>query len=592
MKQFLTFFLATFLFQTHAFSQESVLSDTISYLKSGPGAINFGIKNLQGASTNSNKSGKSKRRYNAKRNELIVQFVSTLNLQDFISVVNATCPFAKQLKIEKTLSERKQIYLLSAAQITDRQALINFIENSPEVVSATWNAPVTFRDSIPNDELFDTQWSLERIGAPKVWEVSTGGTSVSGREIVVAVLDKGFEIIHPDLVGNIWKNLDEIPNDGIDNDGNSFVDDVYGWNFRANSPIFSVEPHGTAVSGIIGASGNNGIGTAGINWDVKLMYLAVQYVDEVVAAFDYVLNMRELYNQTNGEKGAYIVVTNGSFGIDKVGCEEQPAWGSLYDDLGQAGVLSVAATANGDWDVDMEGDIPTSCTSPYLITVTNTGEDDKRNPGAAYGAVSIDLGAPGQGIVTETTNGGFRSDFSGTSAACPHVAGSIALLYSLPCTILDSLALASPGECALLVRNAILENTDAVQSLASETVTGGRLNVYEGMKYLHAYCIGRASEREEGDFKEIYIEKKKLIRVYPNPTSDLIKIDYGNVDFNNVKIRVFNMLGQQVHYDLTATPTPFEPQTVEIDVKDWASGVYVINIFDLSKKISFSFVKI
>ncbi len=592
MKQVSTFFIALFLANSFTFSQEALLNDTNVLILSGPNTNRAALKESAEPTEAGSKSGKLSRRFSVKNNEFIIQFAPNTNLADFVASANATCRFAKQIKIEKILAERKQIYLLSASQILDRQAFIDFIKNKPEVVSASWNAPVNFRDSIPNDELFDTQWSLERIGAPKVWGVSTGGTTMSGHEIVVAVLDKGFEIIHPDLFENAWVNTAEIPNDGLDNDFNGFPDDVYGWNFRANSPVFAVEPHGTGVSGIIGASGNNSIGTAGINWDVKLMYLAVQYADEVIAAFNYVLDMRELYNQTNGEKGAFIVVTNGSFGIDKVSCNEQPAWGSLYDDLGQAGVLSVAATANGDWDVEVEGDIPTSCTSPYLIAVTNTGEDDKRDPGAAYGAESIDLGAPGQSIVTESTNGTFRSNFSGTSAACPHVSGSVALLYSLPCTLLDSLALSSPGECALLVRNAILENTDAVPSLASETVSGGRLNVYEAMKYLHAYCISRAPEREEGGFKELYVEKKGLIRVSPNPTSDLIQIDYGNVDFKDVKIRVFNMLGQQVHYDLVVSTTPFEAQTFTIDVKDWASGVYVINMFDLTKKISFSFVKI
>ncbi|MBK9013299.1 MAG: S8 family peptidase [Saprospiraceae bacterium] len=526
-----------------------------------------------------------------KLDQLIVQLHPGVAVADFVMDANATCRFAKQIKIEKTLSERQHIYLLSASQIIDRQAFIDFFVNKPTVVAASWNAPVSFRDSIPNDELFDTQWDMERIGAPKVWEVSAGGHTVNGHEIVVAVLDKGFEIIHPDLIANAWKNPGEIPNDGIDNDTNGLEDDVYGWNFRGPSPIFSVEKHGTSVSGIIGASGNNGIGTAGINWNVKLMFLGVEFVDEVIAAFNYALEMRELYNQTNGQEGAFVVVTNGSFGIDGVMCSEQPIWGSMYDLLGQAGVLNVAATANAEWDVDEVGDIPTSCPSDFLISVTNTGQDDKRVSGAAYGQVSIDLGAPGQSTSTSSTNGLYREDFSGTSSACPHVAGSVALLYSLPCTLIDSLALVAPAECALLVRNAILQNTDAVPSLANETVSGGRLNVYEAMKYLHAYCISNDSVRQEGNFKELYVGKKGLIQVTPNPTSNFINIDYGNVDFKDVKVRVFNMLGQEMIFNQVATPEPFKPQTITIDVKDWSTGVYVVNMFDLTRKISVSFVK-
>lgn len=528
---------------------------------------------------------------NGKLDQVIVQFRPEAVVADFVENANATCRFAKQIKLEKALAERFHIYLLSASQIFDRQAFISFLENKPEVVAASWNVQVSYRDSLPNDELFDSQWSMERIGAPKVWDISTGGQTTSGREIVVAVMDKGFEIIHPDLLANAWKNPGEIPNDGIDNDSNGFKDDIYGWNFRANSPIFSVERHGTAVAGVIGASGNNGIGTAGINWNVKMMYLAIEYVDEVIAAFNYVLNMRELYNQTNGEKGAFVVVTNGSFGIDQVKCSEQPIWGSLYDQLGQIGVLNVAATANGDWNVDDVGDIPTSCPSPFLISVTNTDQQDKRAPGSAFGKQSIDLGAPGQSTATTSTNGNYREDFSGTSAACPHVAGSVALLYSLPCSYLDSMAIANPVEAALVVRNAILLNTDAVSSLANETVSGGRLNVYEGMKYIHAYCIGREPERQEGNFKDLYLGQKDLIRVTPNPTSDVLFIDYGNVDFKGVKIRVFNMLGQEMILDQIAQPMPFQPQTIQINVKDWSTGVYVVNMFDLSRKVSVSFLK-
>ncbi len=527
-----------------------------------------------------------------KLDQVIIQLQPDVILADFVKDANAVSRFAKQLKIEKTLAERQRIYLLGASQILDRQAFILFLKNRPEVRSASWNAPVNYRDSIPNDTLYNLQWDMERIGAPKVWEVTTGGQTVHGHEIVVAVLDKGFDIIHPDLINNAWVNADEIPNDGIDNDGNGHEDDVYGWNFRQDSPIFSVEKHGTSVSGIIGASGNNGIGTAGINWDVKLMFLAVEYVDEVIAAFSYVLDMREKYNLTNGQAGAFVVVTNGSFGIDGVKCSEQPAWGAMYDPLGEAGVLSVAATANADWNVDEVGDIPTSCPSEFLISVTNTDQGDNRNAGAAYGPLNIDLGAPGQSTPTPSTGSTYREDFSGTSSACPHVAGSIALLYSLPCTDIDSLAFADPAECARLMREAILLNTDAVPSMANETVTGGRLNVYEAMKYLHSYCISRGPELEEGNFKELYVGSKSLVRVVPNPASDHLYIDYGNVDFKEVKIRVFNMLGQEMIFNQVGAPKPFEPQTIEIDVRDWSSGVYVVNMFDLSRKISVKFVKL
>jgi hypothetical protein len=529
-----------------------------------------------------------------KSNQLIVQLKEGAKIEQFVKRIHLMSgPIHPDFTIGylKSLSKRKNIHLFNLSYGSTKESTLNFFLDQPEVLSASWNAPVQFRDSIPNDELYPTQWNMERIGAPKVWEVTTGGTSFHGHEIVVAVLDKGFDLTHPDLVPNYWKNEAETPNDGIDNDGNGFVDDVYGWNFRQNSPIFPVERHGTSVNGIIGAVGNNGIGTAGINWNIKMMPLAIEYVDEVIAAFDYVLEMRERYNQSNGSEGAFVVATNGSFGIDGAPCDEYPQWSSMYDPMGQAGVLSVAATANQEWDVDQVGDIPTSCESEFLITVTNTGQDDNRADGSAFGKETIDLGAPGQSTSTTSLAAGYREDFSGTSSACPHVSGAIALLYSLPCAFIDSMALSAPATAAAMMRDAVLKNTAPIASLADETVTGGRLDVYEAMKYLHAYCIASEKEQAAGDFKEIYLGEKDLIRVRPNPTSDFLYIDYSSLDFRPLRIRVYNMLGQKMIADLEVEPTPFEEQTVKLNVSDWAAGMYVVNLFDLSRKISFKFRK-
>ncbi len=529
-----------------------------------------------------------------KSNQLIVQLKEGAAIEHFIDRINRKFqPIYPNFKIgyAMPLSKRRNIYRFTPLYGGDKEAVLDFFLDQPEILSAAWNAPLHFRDSIPNDKLYTSQWDMERIGAPKVWEVTTGGTSFHGHEIVVAVLDKGFDLTHPDLAANYWKNKAETPNDGIDNDGNGFVDDVFGWNFRQNSPIFPVERHGTSVNGIIGAVGNNDIGTAGINWNIKLMPLAIEYVDEVIAAFDYVLQMRELYNQTNGAEGAFVVVTNGSFGIDGASCEDYPQWGSMYDPLGEVGVLSVAATANQDWDVDKVGDIPTSCGSEFLITVTNTGEDDNRAAGSAFGKTTIDLGAPGQSTATTSLGAGYREDFSGTSSACPHVSGAIALLYSLPCSMIDSMALTVPATAAAMMRDAVLKNTTPISSLADETVTGGRLDVFEAMKYLHAYCIASESELADGNFKELYLGEKDLIRVRPNPTSDHLYIDYSNIDFRPLKIRVYNMLGQKMIADLKVEPSPFEEQTIGLKVSDWPTGVYVVNLFDLSRKISFTFRK-
>lgn len=178
----------------------------------------------------------NKKRY--KENLLILQFRQGFDATSYINNLNRQAFPVFTLRHIKSLSNRQNIHLYQPRLSENKQVILDYFLEQPNVISAAWNAPVQFRDSIPNDELYPTQWDLERIGAPKVWEVTTGGTSFHGHEIVVAVLDKGFDLAHPDLASNYWINEAEIPNDGLDNDGNGYVDDVRGWNFRQNSPLF------------------------------------------------------------------------------------------------------------------------------------------------------------------------------------------------------------------------------------------------------------------------------------------------------------------------------------------------------------------
>ncbi len=111
------------------------------------------------------------------------------------------------------------------------------------------------------------------------------------------------------------------------------------------------------------------------------------------------------------------------------------------------------------------------------------------------------------------------------------------------------------------------------------------------MKYLHSYCIAKPTEREEGSFDENYISGRGIFKVYPNPVSDKLKIEYSIADFQVLKFRVFNILGQEMQLEIEQQAEPFEPQVFEIDVSDWATGTYFVNIFDLGKGISAKFVK-
>ena len=280
------------------------------------------------------------------------------------------------------------------------------------------------------------------------------------------------------MAANLWKNYGEIENNGIDDDGNGFIDDYHGWDTGSNSDaVGDGGGHGTPVAGIVGAVGNNGVGVAGVNWDVKLMIVqgGTGIESEVLEAYSYPLVARKAYNETDGEEGAFVVSTNASWGIDQGQPADAPLWCSFYDTLGVHGIISCGATANANFNIDIVGDLPTGCSSEYLISVTNMNDNDVKVTSAGFGATTIDLGAFGQGTFTTTLSN--YGGFGGTSGATPHVTGSVALLYSAPCPTLISIAKSDPLVAAQMVRDFILNEADPNPSLAGITVTGGRLNI-------------------------------------------------------------------------------------------------------------------
>jgi len=350
------------------------------------------------------------------------------------------------LKTIRILSRRLHIVLVEyESRTSEANAVLFQVKRLPQVVNAQHNHVIDWRgndETQPDDALFGSQWNMHNTGqnsgtpgadidALRAWDIATGGVTILGDTIVVAVIDGGIDVTHEDL--NVFINRQEIPNNGIDEDGNGYIDDYYGWNAYDNSPSQPTSNHATHVAGIIGAKGNNSIGVTGVNWNVKTLSIAGSSSNEatVVAAYSYVYEMRAMYDETNGEKGAFVVAINGSFGVNFGQPANYPIWEAMIDSLGVLGVLTAGATANLDTDVDVNGDIPTAFETPYLISVTNTTKTDALYFSAAYGKNSIDLGAPGT-LVTSTLPGNTYNVRSGTSMATPHVAGTIALLFRLP----------------------------------------------------------------------------------------------------------------------------------------------------------------
>jgi len=380
---------------------------------------------------------------------------------------------------KKQLSKKLNIWLFEYSASKHIDTVLKSLRYDKNVLIAQPNHYIKQRTTIPNDVGYSNQWALNKIKAVNAWDISTGGKTITNEQIVIAVIDAGFDLNHEDI--SYWKNINEIPNNGIDDDNNGYIDDYDGWNADISSGNITSDSHGTHVAGIAGAIGNNNIGVSGINWNVQIMPIIGSSGTEsvVIEAFEYVRNMRMLYNQTNGNEGAFVVVTNGSFGGDGVDPSDYPLWCSIYNDLGQEGILSVAATANISWDVDEQGDMPCGCSSNYLITVTNSDQNDNLNNSAAWGKNTIDLLAPGTSIYSTIPNNEYGNK-TGTSMASPQVAGSIALLYSAACEEMILNYHDSPSQVALTIKQFILNNSDPIYNLLFK-IGYGRLNVYKSV---------------------------------------------------------------------------------------------------------------
>ena len=463
---------------------------------------------------------------------LIVQLFPNYSLQSFQNQLKNNSRQPALCHVEKILSVKQHIHQLqfdSALNPFDIKAWVSRLRG---VKAVQFDYELEQR-STPDDPVYPEQWSMEKIGLADAWNITTGGLSANGDTIVIAITDAGFNTEHLDINSNLWINRAEIPDDGIDNDLNGYIDDDQGWNFRANSNRHPTSPHGHKVAGIAGARGNNGFGATGVNWQIKLMLFTSTKVSDLILAYEYMIDQRKQYNESNGQSGAFVVATNLSLGLSRTFCEDYPMWGEMYDQLGSVGILAGVAAANEDYDVEVFGDMPLICKSDFILSVTNTTIDDVKVRKSAFGNKSVDMGAPGEGTVTIDLFEE-RGVFSGTSAAAPHITGAIALLYSLPCSSFATEALQQPAQTALAVRQALLDGTDPLLNLQEKTATGGRLNVHNSLKLLGQNCTTGIGELD-------------LLGIYPNPSTGIITLDLQTPDFEEYELIVYNMLGQYVY---------------------------------------------
>jgi subtilisin family serine protease len=336
-----------------------------------------------------------------------------------------------------------------------------------------------YTDSVPNDSRFDEQWGLFNdgvfgksgadIAATRAWDFTTGSES-----IVVAVIDTGVDLSHPDLAPNAWVNPFEIAGDGVDNDNNGYVDDINGWDFANDRAAVFEDPgtdfHGTHVAGTIGAEGNNGFGTAGVAWRVKIMSLKFLSgrsgsSSNAVKAIKYATDLKQ--------RGQNVCVINASWS----GSGGSDSLFNAIKKAGEAGIVFVCAAGNGGDDnrgddLDVTPAYPAAW-SEQLGSVISVTALDRADEFSSifynYSFTKVDVGAPGVNVLS-TYPGGSYVTSSGTSMATPHVSGIAALLFSY-----------EPQLTPAQVKERIVRTAEPTRALASIVASSGRANAFNAV---------------------------------------------------------------------------------------------------------------
>ncbi|MBI4129827.1 S8 family serine peptidase [Candidatus Roizmanbacteria bacterium] len=382
---------------------------------------------------------------------------------------------------DRQTSAENKIEKLTVDSEQKRDELLGMLKQDPSVEYAELDCKY-YATVLPNDPQFSKLWGLHNIGqtggvtdadidAPEAWDTTKGSSGV-----VVAVLDSGIDYNHVDLKANMWVNPFETPGNGKDDDGNCYIDDVYGVNTTIVNSCTSLNQaagnpmddnkHGTHVAGTIGAVSNNSIGVTGVAWNVKLMALKFLnsggsgYTSDAIEAFDYIVAMKQ--------KGINVRVVSNSWGSTTYSQ-------ALYDSIKKLrdnGILAVVAAGNSAFDADFYSHYPAAFDLDNIISVAAVDAKNSLAYFSNYGIKTVDLAAPGVEIYSTVPANTYNS-FNGTSMATPHVSGVVALLLSKsPFNLWTSTRL----KHHLLA--SVVQNTQ----LAGKTVTAGVLNANTAVK--------------------------------------------------------------------------------------------------------------
>ncbi|GAA3952760.1 S8 family serine peptidase [Hymenobacter algoricola] len=416
----------------------------------------------------------------------------------------------------------------------------------------------------PDDALYSRQWSLKNVGTfslsparagadikmEDAWAITRGDSSVT-----VAIIDSGLKLDHPEFSGRrIWRNRQEVPANGLDDDQNGYVDDVNGWNFayNTNNPTDD-QGHGTNVTGIIGATGNNALGYAGVNWGCKLMVCkglnaqnSGQYAWWASAIYYAVNNGARVINMSVGGSGYSLTLQNAiDFAIQRgvvvVACMMNENNAVTYYPAGFAGVVAVGSTNPND-----------TRTSPFFWSATS---------GSNYGQ-HISLVAPGNYIygLSHLSNTNYNSYWGGTSQATPHVAGLVSLLLTLKPQL-------TPAQVKTLLQATADDRVGGADDTPGwdQYYGHGRLNAARAL--LSIVTGTRAPQLAAA-----------ALQLYPNPAHDQLTLQVTDARLLPQDVRIFNGLGQLVHHQLLTGPTTQVPLAL-------APGAYWVTVAGTGRKL-------
>lgn len=376
------------------------------------------------------------------------------------SAVNASCggTIVKEFSVVPGLS------LVELPESTSLQDALDQLNRMDNILYAQPDYQLYADSVFPNDPRFNEQWGLHNLGtngtadadidAPEAWDIHTGDSS-----IIVAVIDTGVDYTHADLAGNMWVNQAEYKGKaGQDDDGNGYIDDIYGYDFCNEDPNPKDDHyHGTHCAGIIGAAGNNGIGITGTCWNVRIM--ALKYLDsggrgwasDAIQCIQYAIKMN-----TN--------VMSNSWG----GGPYDQALKDAIDAAQAKNILFVAAAGNDGMNNDQNPHYPSNYTSENIISVMATTNIDGKAGFSNYGKTTVDIGAPGSDILSCIPGNSYQNA-SGTSMATPFVSGACAMLWA-----------ANPGLTWQEVKTILMNTVDP--TLPNYCVSGGRLNLQKAIQ--------------------------------------------------------------------------------------------------------------